>query len=92
MGGVPNILQCSHGLGGGSDVLFDVIIITEAEGDEGTKILEVAAEGDKLILNCNGLHLLLVVVEVPFSFLAQSLLGLGVTFIVGECCIVTTIE
>jgi hypothetical protein len=58
VGGVPNILQCSHGLGGGGDVLFDVIIITEAEGDKGTKILEVVVERDKPILNCNGLRFL----------------------------------
>ncbi len=58
MGEVPNILQRSHGLGGGSDALFDVISITETEGDKGTKILEVAAEGDKPILNCNGLRFL----------------------------------
>ncbi len=55
VGGVPNILQRSHGLGGRGDMLFNVIIITEAKGDKGTKILEVAAEGDKPILNCNGL-------------------------------------
>ncbi len=68
MGGVPNILQRSHGLGGRADALFDVIIITEAEGDVGTKILEVAAEGDEPILNCNGLHFLWVVIEVLFLF------------------------
>ncbi len=55
MGGVPNILQCSHGLGGGGDALFNVIIITEAEGDKGTKIPEVVAKSDEPILNCNGL-------------------------------------
>ena len=68
MGGVTNILQHSHGLGGGGHVHFDVIIITEAEGDKGTKILEVAAEGDEPILNCNGLHFLWVVIEVLFLF------------------------
>jgi hypothetical protein len=92
VGGVPNILQCSHGFGGGVDVLFDVIIITEAKGDKGTMILEVAAEGDEPIFNCNSLRFLLVIIEVIFSFPARLLLHLGVTFIVGECCIVAAID
>ncbi len=58
VGGVPNILHCSHGLGGSNNTLSNVIIITEAEGDERTKILEVVAESDEPNPNCNGLHFL----------------------------------
>ncbi len=62
MWGVPNSLECSHRLGGGGNLLLDIIIVPQAKGDEGTKILEVATEGDVSIFNLYGLGLVKLVV------------------------------
>jgi hypothetical protein len=62
MWGVPNSLECSHGLDGGGNLLLNIIIVAQAKGDEGTKILEVATEGDVSIFNLYGLGLVKLVV------------------------------
>jgi hypothetical protein len=62
VGGVPNILECSHGLGGGSNSLLDIIVIAQTKGDEGAKVLEVATEGDISVFNLDGLRLVQFVV------------------------------
>ena len=62
MGGIPNILQCSHGLGGGSDTFLDVVVVTQAEGNEGAKIFEVLAEGDITIFNRYGLGFVQIII------------------------------
>jgi hypothetical protein len=59
---IPNILQCSHGLGGSSDPFFDVVVVTQAEGNEGAKIFEVSAEGDVTIFNRYGLGFVQVII------------------------------
>ncbi len=68
MGGIPNILQCSHGLGGGSDTFFDVVVVTQAEGNEGAEILKVSAEGDTTIFNRYGLGFVQIIIQLFFSF------------------------
>ena len=62
MGGVPNVLECSHGLGGGSDLLLHIIVVAQTKGDEGAKVLEVATKGDIFVFNLDGLRLVQFVV------------------------------
>ncbi len=87
MGGIPNILQCSHGLGGGSDTFFDVVIVTQAEGNEGAEILELSAEGDINIFNRYGLGFVQIIIQLFFSFPACSFLLFCTTFFIGECIV-----
>ena len=84
MGGVPNIFERSHGLRGGGNTLLDVVIIAQAKGDEGAKVLEVATEGDITIFNLDGLRFIQLVVQFLLSFSARSFLLLRLSFVVGE--------
>ena len=74
MGGIPNTLQCSHGLSGGSDAFFDVVVFTQAEGNEGTEIFEVSAVGDIAIFDGYGLGFIQFIIQLLFSFPACSFL------------------
>ncbi len=62
VGGVPDVLESFHGLGGSGDLFFDVIVVAETEGDKGSKILEVQAEGYISVFNCKLLVLLKCIV------------------------------
>ncbi len=66
MGGIPNILQGSHGLSGHGDALLNVLVVLEAKGDEGAKICEVRAESYITIFDMYGFGLVLVVIEIFF--------------------------
>ncbi len=77
MGGIPNTLQCSHGLGGGSDAFFDVIVVTQAEGNE--------AVGDIAIFDGYGLGFIQFIVQFLFLFLVCSFLLFRTTFLIGKC-------
>jgi hypothetical protein len=55
VGGIPDVLEGSHGLGGNSESFFDAIVVLETEGDTGSKILEVLAEGYRSVFYCNWL-------------------------------------
>ena len=72
MGRVPNVLECSHGLSGGNDSFFDIIIVAQTKGDEGAKVFEVATEGDISVFNLDGLHLVQFFVDCSFSSACRS--------------------
>ena len=87
MGGIPNTLQCSHGLSGGSDVFFDVVVVTQAEGNEGAEIFEVSAVGDIAIFDGYGLGFIQFIVQFLFLFPACSFLLFRTTFLIGKCIV-----
>ena len=57
MGGVPNLFERPHGLGGGGNSFLNILVIAQTKGDEGAKVLEVATKGDIAIYNFDGLRL-----------------------------------
>jgi hypothetical protein len=74
-------------LGGGSDTLFDVVVSTQAKGNEGAEIFEVSAEGDITIFNRYGLGFVQIIIQLFFSFPVCSFLLFSTTFLIGECII-----
>jgi hypothetical protein len=60
---VPHAFQCTHGLGCRGKSLLNIIVISQTEGNIGTKVFEVSTEGDIAILNVNGFGLVELVVK-----------------------------
>ncbi len=94
---VPYAFQCAHGLGCQGESLLDVIVIGQAKGNVGAKILEMLAKGDTAILNINQLGFLKHVTEHSFLLPPQPCIVLMLVVVVidcivaiGECVIIIT--
>ena len=46
MRAVPHGFEGTHGLGRSSDAFVNIIVVTQAKGNIGAEVFEVAAEGD----------------------------------------------
>jgi hypothetical protein len=68
-------------------MLFNVIIITKAEGHEGSKVLEVTAEGYKSVSYSDWLCFFKGVLDELFLVSLCSHFWFILAFIVGECVI-----
>ncbi len=62
MGAVTHGFQSAHGLGCVGDAFVNVTVVTQAEGDMGTNVFEVAAEGNLPAGDCDRGYLFKVVV------------------------------
>ncbi len=79
MWAVPHAFQCTHGLGCQGRSLLNIIVISQTEGNMGTKVFEVSTEGDIAVLNVNGFGLVELVIK---SCLTLPLLPCGVLMLV----------
>jgi hypothetical protein len=64
---VPRAFQCTHGLGYQGKSLLNIIVISQTEGNIGTKVFEVSTEGDIAVLNVNGFGLVELIVKSCFA-------------------------
>ncbi len=84
MWAVPHAFQCTHGLGCQGKSLLNIIVISQTEGNIGTKVFEVPTEGDIAILNVNGFGLVKLIVKSCIT-LPPLLCGvLTLAVVVGE--------
>ena len=67
MRAVPHDFEGTHGLGRSSDAFVNIVVVTQAKGNIGAEVFEVAAEGDLSVGDRDWRSLFKVVVEELFS-------------------------
>ncbi len=89
MWAVPHAFQCTHGLGCQGKSLLNIIVISQTEGNIGTKIFEVLTKGVISVLNVNGFGLVELVVKSCLTLPPLPCGVLTLAVIVGEYIIAT---
>ncbi len=92
MGAVPHGFEGTHGLGRGSNVFVNILVVTMTEGNIGAEAFEVAAEGDLSFGDRDRSSLSEVVVEE--FFLCSALLHrlFLLMFGLGKCVVDVVVQ
>ena len=92
MGAVSHGFEGTHGLGHGSNVFVNIVVVTQTEGNIGAKVFEVAAEGDLSVGDRDRSSLFKVVLEE--FFLCSALLHhlFLLLFGLGKCVVDVVVQ